>query len=25
VRAFKTLISIREVLPLDPARRGLRG
>ncbi|MEG0818040.1 MAG: Lrp/AsnC family transcriptional regulator [Brevundimonas sp.] len=24
VRAFKTLISIREVLPFDPARRGLR-
>jgi len=23
VRAFKTLISIREVLPFDPARRGL--
>ena len=24
VRAFKTLIAIREVLPFDPARRGLR-
>lgn len=24
VRAFKTLISIREVLPFDPARRALR-
>ncbi|MNX38988.1 AsnC family protein [compost metagenome] len=25
VRAFKTLISIREVLPFDPARRRLAG